>query len=89
MRSSAILGPAAQFGSSTRRLFGSFGFQAKPMKTARVKRELTFMIPSSAVMWMEVTNLRRSLSISRWMRGLDLTVAGGEMGFGVEVSDPT
>ncbi|VFQ80408.1 unnamed protein product [Cuscuta campestris] len=48
---SAIFGPAWQFGSSVSRLFGSRGFQASPTNTANVNRELTCIIPSSAVMW--------------------------------------
>lgn len=57
MRVSAIFGPAMQFGSVTRLLFGSVGCQAKPMKTAKVNKELTFTIPSRAVMWIVVPNL--------------------------------
>lgn len=40
--------------SVMRVLEGSFGFQERPTNTARVKMELTWMIPSSAVMWIEV-----------------------------------
>lgn len=54
--------PAAQFGSSIRLLVGSFGFQANPMNTANVKRELTFIMPSNAVMWMVVPNFVRPRS---------------------------
>lgn len=56
MRFSASSGPGKQAGSEMRLLFGSDGFQVRPMKTAKVKRELTFMMPSRAVMWMLVPN---------------------------------
>lgn len=56
MRFSAMSGPGKQCGSEMRLLFGSDGFQVSPMKTAKVKRELTLMMPSSAVMWMLVPN---------------------------------
>ncbi|MFS7958033.1 hypothetical protein Hanom_Chr07g00673441 [Helianthus anomalus] len=56
-RFSAIDGPATQVGSVTRLLFGSVGDQASPMKTAKVNREFTLTIPSSAVMWIAVPNL--------------------------------
>lgn len=56
MRFSAISGPGKHFGSDMRLLFGSDGFQVRPMKTAKVKRELTLVMPSSAVMWMLVPN---------------------------------
>ena len=35
-------------------LLESVGSQARPMKTASVKREFTFTIPSKAVIWMLV-----------------------------------
>lgn len=57
MSPSATLRLAMQSVSSTRENDGSLGFQARPTKTARVKRELTFMIPSSAVTWMLVAVL--------------------------------
>lgn len=45
---------SGSFTKSMRVLFGSFGFQVKPMNTANVKSEFTFTIPSRAVMWMLV-----------------------------------
>lgn len=39
---------------STRELLLSQGSQVRPTKTAKVKREFTFMMPSRAVMWMLV-----------------------------------
>lgn len=53
---STMVEPAAQgeVGSVIRELLGSVGFQARPTKTARVKREFTLTIPSRAVMWMLV-----------------------------------
>lgn len=43
-----------QDGSVIRVFDGSFGFHDSPIKTARVKMEFTWMIPSKAVMCMEV-----------------------------------
>ena len=43
-----------QDGSVIKVFDGSFGFHERPMKTARVKMEFTWMIPSRAVMCMEV-----------------------------------
>lgn len=57
IKSSAILGLGEQEMGSLgpiRELLGSVGFQARPMKTASVKREFTFTIPSKAVIWMLV-----------------------------------
>lgn len=33
---------------------GSFGFHERPKKTAKVKMEFTWIMPSSALMWMVV-----------------------------------
>lgn len=55
-RFSATFRPALQLVSvsGTRELLGSDGFQASPMKTAKVKRELTLTMASKAVTWMLV-----------------------------------
>ncbi|XXG75341.1 hypothetical protein AAC387_Pa07g3867 [Persea americana] len=53
-RFSATCRFATQLASVTRELLGSDGFQASPMKTAKVKRELTLTMASNAVMWMLV-----------------------------------
>lgn len=51
---SAMFEPARHASLVMRALVGSLGFHASPTKTARVKRELTLMRPSKAVMWMLV-----------------------------------
>lgn len=51
MDSATVVPTATHVGSSMRLLAGSLGFHARPMKTARVKMELTWTIPSRAVMW--------------------------------------
>lgn len=48
--SSAMCGSGLQAASEMRELLGSLGFQVRPRKTASVKSEFTFTMPSSAVM---------------------------------------
>lgn len=46
--------------SPMRELLGSLGFHVRPRKTASVKSEFTFTMPSSAVRWMLVVIFRGS-----------------------------
>lgn len=48
--SSAMLGSGLQAASEMSALVGSLGFHVRPTKTASVKSEFTFTMPSSAVM---------------------------------------
>lgn len=57
------------------RLFdGSLGFHVSPRKTARVKIEFTWTMPSRAEMWMLVA---RDL-LADWDDGGDVAIAAGD-----------
>lgn len=53
-RSWATERPARQLLSVIRVLLGSLGFHVSPTNTAKVNREFTFIMPSSAAMWILV-----------------------------------